>query len=185
MTAEYEKKLSLAIQALSSDYSSIRKAAADYGVSYTTLRRRFKGLSTSQTESHEHQQKLSCAQEEMLTEWTIALDTQGRPPSYSRVQNTALRILHKSINSPYIEQKWIRNFYKRNSRITSLLGVKIDTKRIDGTQYEIMRAFYDRFVDTVKRFKVQPEHIWNMDETGCQVDKGTNGGVLEKNHGKK
>lgn len=121
----------------------------------------------------------------MLTEWIIALDAQGRPPSYSRVQNMALRILHKSINSPYIEQKWIRNFYKRNSRITSLLGVKIDTKRIDGTQYEIMKAFYDRFIDTVKRFKVQPEHIWNMDETGCQVDKGTNGGVLEKNHGKK
>lgn len=185
MSLASEENITLALHAYrSKTIPSLSKAAAAYGISKTTLWRRNKGHSVTKTQGHEHQQRLSHTQESFLCDWIINLDRQGLPPSFPRVKDMVTRILRENGDVKPLGQHWIRQFLKRNQRIRAILGVKIHHKRIEGTQWEVMKDFYDRFSETMKRYHVSPDHIWNMDETGLHVGKGSNGRVLGENRGK-
>ncbi|KZZ95587.1 DDE superfamily endonuclease, CENP-B-like protein [Ascosphaera apis ARSEF 7405] len=186
MSSLNEKNLSLAIASLENGESpSIAKAALAFNVNRTTLSRRYKGQTLCHEESHQHLQRLSPPQEKYLTDWIIDLDRRGLPPSYLRVKEMAKRILHESGDDEDLGANWIRGYRKRNPSITSLLGVRLDHKRVDGTQYDIMKTFYDRFHEIQARYKVKPQNIWNVDETGLHAGRGSNGRVLGENRGKK
>lgn len=180
-----EKQIQLAIESWKqAEYPSIRQTADAYGVNRTTLSRRYNGQTIERRKAHGFQQRLSNTQERFLVNWITNLDRQGLPPTFSRVREMATRILLENNDKEPLGIRWIYSFLDRNPNILSLRSVRIDHKRISGTQEEILKDFYDRFRATKIQYKVEPSHIWNMDETGLHIGKGKNGRVLGENRGK-
>ncbi|PBK92336.1 hypothetical protein ARMGADRAFT_856322, partial [Armillaria gallica] len=71
---------------------SLRAAAKQYNVSYSTLTARWNGWKT-RTESHAEQQKLTRPQEKVLTDWIKVLGKRGIPLSLEMVAERASHIV--------------------------------------------------------------------------------------------
>jgi hypothetical protein len=67
---------------------SIRKVAADYGISHVILGRRLAGGLTSK-EAYQDEQRLNLAQEKWPINWIIEENRQGMAPTYNRVRAMA------------------------------------------------------------------------------------------------
>ncbi|KAK7190388.1 hypothetical protein PSPO01_03363 [Paraphaeosphaeria sporulosa] len=87
----------LSIQAAISDYhagvyTSLRAVAKAYHIPRSTLQGRLSGASNSAL-SHQHQQRLTPAQEDFLVDWILDEDARACPPSHARAREMANRIL--------------------------------------------------------------------------------------------
>jgi hypothetical protein len=82
-------------------------------------------------------------------------------------------------------QLWISHFIKRNPRVTSVIGRKIEASRAEAATPEQVRAFLELFEATRIRLNIQMEDIWNMDETGIALGVCTNTQVLASSKKKK
>jgi hypothetical protein len=87
----------LSIQAAIGDYNagvytSLRAVAKAYHVPRSTLQGRLGGASNSAL-SHQHQQRLTPAQEDFLVDWILDEDARACPPSHARAREMANRIL--------------------------------------------------------------------------------------------
>ncbi|KAI5306027.1 hypothetical protein KEM56_002498 [Ascosphaera pollenicola] len=69
------------------------------------------------------------------------------------------RILREHGDNIPIGKHWTPGFYKRNPEIASLHGVRMDNKRVEGTQPDVIKAFYERFKETKQKFKVKSQNI--------------------------
>ncbi|PWW76063.1 hypothetical protein C7212DRAFT_344529 [Tuber magnatum] len=61
-----------------------------------------------------------------------------------------------------------------------VLGKPIDTKRIRGTQPELMRQFFDQFDTVHAHYGIQEEDIWNVHEDGIALGVCVNPCVIGK-----
>lgn len=122
-----------AIQAAIADYNSgiytsQRAAAKAYAIPRSTLVDRLKGATDAHT-SHQHQQKLTPDQEEFLADWILEEDARGYPPSHARARDMANRILRMNRDPRTVGQDWIVYFIRRNPRVASIVGRKIEAVR--------------------------------------------------------
>ncbi|KAI0998739.1 hypothetical protein K3495_g9457 [Podosphaera aphanis] len=69
---------------------------------------------------------------------------------------------------------WIPHFLKRNPRVASMVGRKIEAIRANAADPQQLRAFIEKFEHTRKRLNVATEDIYNMDETGLALGVCTN-----------
>jgi len=92
-SAQKEAQLLLAIQAIQNTPKlSIRRAAATYNVSHTTLRARLNGRQTRR-DTIPKSQKLTELEEIAIVQRVIELDSQAFPPRLSAVEDMANRLL--------------------------------------------------------------------------------------------
>jgi hypothetical protein len=63
----------------------------------------------------------------------------------------------------------MRKFLRRNPRVYSIVGRLIDAERAKAADPEVIRAFLQLFEETRCRLGIQPEDMWNMDETGVAL----------------
>ena len=178
MTSEREKSINSAIEDLKNGkFNSVRAASTAYKLPRTTLRDRLAGA-TNRNASHEHQQRLTPAQEDFLVDWILEQDLQGFPPSHARVREMASQILRMNGDIIPLGKDWVTGFRKRNPKVSSCIGKQIDARRIDGTQPEQIQKFYNLFDNTQTRFNIATKNIWNMDEHGIALGVCTNSTVL-------
>ncbi|KAI0997010.1 hypothetical protein K3495_g11173 [Podosphaera aphanis] len=64
---------------------------------------------------------------------------------------------------------WISSFLRRNSRVHSVIGRKLEACRSNAAKPEDIKAFLDKFNQTCKDLNVKHSDIWNMDETGIAL----------------
>src|SRR3954469_18396279 len=84
--------LTTAIRDLDSGvFSSVRAAAAAYGLSYVTLGRRRKGQK-GHDKGHTQQQKLSPTQEGMLVRWILEVEMAGHAFNHAQMRQMAALI---------------------------------------------------------------------------------------------
>lgn len=180
-----EQSLSYALHALESDPNlSVNAAAKAYNVPRTTLRRRRTG-GTNRQISHEQEQRLSPPQEEFLADWILEQDSQGYPPSHTRAREMATRVLRSNGDTRRLGKDWIQKFIRRNPRVASVIGRRIDASRIDGTSQEALQDFYTLFKATETRYHILVDNIWNMDEHGIALGVCTNTRVLSSSKKKR
>ena len=82
------------------------------------------------------QHRLTPDQENFLADWVIEQDAQGFSPSHPRVREMAFRILQMNGNCSPLGKKWITGFIRRNPRVATCIGKKIDNKRVKSSQPE-------------------------------------------------
>ncbi|KAF1965842.1 hypothetical protein BU23DRAFT_488206, partial [Bimuria novae-zelandiae CBS 107.79] len=69
-------------------------------------------------------------------------------------------------------------FLKRNLRVASIVGRKIEAARAEGATLEQIRAFLKLFERTRVRLGIRTEDTWNMDKTGKALGVCANTRVL-------
>lgn len=158
------------IQAALNDYhsgkfASLRATAKAYNIPLSTLFNRNTGK-TSRQLAHQKEQRLTPKEEEFLVQWIIEQDNQGFPPTHTRTREMAERILQIHDDHQPLGRKWLTHFLQRHPEISSCIGKKIDAKRIQGTQPELVGEFYNLYEQLRKKYGIVDEDIWNMDEHG-------------------
>lgn len=154
-----------------------RAAAQAHRIPRTTFMSRLHGQTNQRVSSHVMQQRLSLAQEAFLEAWILDEDTRGYPPSHARVREMAGQMLRHNGDQEPLGKRWILLFTTRHPRVTSMIGRRIEAKRIQHTTYVEMSAFFNRFQRTIADHDIQLEDIWYMDEHGIALGVCTNSRV--------
>jgi len=87
-------------------YTTLSKAAREWGVSRDTVRARLHGRPCHRI-AHENQQRLSNEQEALFVVWIYAMDHQGHAPIFQQVRSFGELLLRKNGDFLPLGQQWI------------------------------------------------------------------------------
>ncbi|OQD93547.1 hypothetical protein PENVUL_c008G03920, partial [Penicillium vulpinum] len=165
---EQEGRLLLAIQAFKNqEISSICEVARRFSVPETTLRRRLKGVQ-SRVICRANSSKLTEIEEESLQKWILSMDSRGAAPRPSMVREMADLLLQKRGTTPVLSvgEKWVYNFVKRHPLLSSRFSKRYNYERAKCEDPKIIREWFDLVQKTILQFGIDPDDIYNFDETG-------------------
>jgi hypothetical protein len=172
--SQTEGRITLALQAYQQGrFSSLRAAARAYDVPHTTLTRRYRGT-TSRSDSTSPNLKLTTVEESILVNWILSIDTRGMPPTQVLVQQMAEILLKERVQDASTEQTklgklWVYRFINRHPEIKSRYNRKYDYQRAKCEDPEIIRAWFRLVQNTIAKYGIADEDIYNFDETGFQI----------------
>jgi DDE superfamily endonuclease len=66
----------------------------------------------------------------------------------------------------------------RHPHVRTKIGRKIDYQRVENTQPEVLKPWFDTFKALVDTYQVDSANIWNMDESGLGLGRCTNQRVV-------
>ena len=156
--------------------ASIRQAARDWGIPYTTLHGRLTGR-VSHREAKQHTQRLSHFQEASLVDWVLVQDQLGLPPTHRQIKSFAQRILAAGGDERRLGKHWMEQFLNRNPSIKTLKGKRMENSRVKAVTTESIKRFFSRLqLPAIQA--ILPENRYNMDETGIMQGFGINGLVV-------
>ena len=165
--AQQEGRLLLARQAFQNNqFSSIRQAALAYNVPPKSLENRLNGrVARVLTRANNH--KLTPTEEQVLIQWIISMDNRGYPPRVCAVQNAARLLLQQRVGpSASIGINWPTRFIKRQPTLQSRFNRKYDYQRAQCEDPELIGAWFRLVSNTIQKYGIQEEDIYNFDETG-------------------
>jgi len=111
-----EGRLLLALQAIEKDqFQSLRSAAATYGVSKDTLKRRRAGT-TSRRDSIANSRNMTTIEESIIVQHIIDLDSRGFPPTPQVVAEMANK-LRSERGMAQVGPNWVTRFIKRTPEL--------------------------------------------------------------------
>ena len=178
-TAEKEVRLQAAIAAFQRGEKTATQAVRHYNVSRSTFYYRLDGM-LPRNQAHESDQRLTHAEEKELVQWITCLTITGYSPRYKTLHEMAEAILKKRIRADEgrteneihlgsLGEGWIPRFLRRHPELASVRARKIEVARIKDTSPEWLKQWFDDLNDAITKFKVRPENIYNMDESGFSI----------------
>lgn len=165
---EYERRLQSAIKRLHTHHSegySIRRASADYGVHYSTLRARFNGATQSRALAFQHLQRLTPEQERALVRHIKDQDDFGFSPTRESILEMATTMLPPGDTQP-LGQNWHEGFESRNPDVKAILSSSLDRQRALSNTESGYRTYWENLSYIIMKYNIPPENIWNFDEKG-------------------
>ena len=164
---------------------SIRGAAAANSIPYQTLQNRLKGRD-SRVVAHEHKQILSPVEEKTLFKWITRLTCTGFPATPALVVEMAEEIRRARVQlSPQQQQpllpigeKWIYRFRNRYPDLKGIWTRQLDTSRFRSMNRASLETYFDVVLKLYQQHQYQPQHIYNMDESGFSVGDSQSSRVL-------
>ena len=171
MPVETEGRVSLALQAYTShQLPHLRTAANTYDVPFETLGARQLGV-LPRAGTTGNSRKLSNNEEQILLRKILQLSADGFTPQLAIVEemaNTILRTTNPS--SPQrVGTKWVANFVKRHPELSSVYNRKFDIQRAEVDDPKLISLWFKLVGDTIAKYGVTEEDIFNFDETGFQT----------------
>jgi hypothetical protein len=172
-----EANILLALQALQNDPKlSLRRAAKIYKVSLTTLWRRQQGI-LSQRDTIPKSRKLSDLEEQIIVQFILDLDSRGFPPRLRGVEEMANRLLADRDASP-VGKRWASNFVKRHKELKTRFFCKYDYQRAKCEDPRIIRNWFRLVENTIAKYGIRSDDIYNFDETGYMMGMIASGMVV-------
>ncbi|KAG6996429.1 hypothetical protein FocnCong_v015407 [Fusarium oxysporum f. sp. conglutinans] len=172
-----ELNILLAIQALQNDLKlSLRRAAKVYKVSLTTLWRRQQGI-LSQRDTIPKSRKLSDLEEQIIVQFILDLDSRGFPPRLRGVEEIANRLLADRDASP-VGKRWASNFVKRHKEVKTGFFRKYGYQRAKCEDPTIIRNWFRLVENTIAKYGIRSDDIYNFDETGFMMGMIASGIVV-------
>jgi DDE superfamily endonuclease/Tc5 transposase DNA-binding domain/helix-turn-helix, Psq domain len=164
-----EAAIEAAVDALSSGRAtSIRATATLYGISRVTLTRRLDGTPTRSI-ARQSQYLLSQGQEEALLKWIIELEAIGHAISHTQIREMAGLFSGFSGGPSTVGSKWVQRFVQRHSIVHTKVGRAIDHLRVEAVTPDALKSWFELFRRIKLDYRIKPENIWNMDETGLAL----------------
>jgi hypothetical protein len=164
----YEARMLLALQALQNDLKlSVRRAADIYKVNHMTLRRRQNGIQ-SRRDSIPKSRRLSNLEEEILLHFILNLDLRGFPPRLRNVKDMADQLLADR-DAPPVGQRWAHNFVTRHQELKTRFFRKYDYQRAKCEDPTVIRNWFRLVANTIAKYGIRSDDIWNFDETGFMM----------------
>jgi hypothetical protein len=167
-----EGRILLAIDAIKKGHiSSIRGAAKLYDVPRSTLTHRVRGR-TARLDSQSRNRKLTSTEESVLIQWITSMDERGQPPQVATVREMANILLAKrdeSTSPSTVGTNWVRNFVNRHDDLKSKFSRKYDHQRALCENPKAIREWFQLVRNTIQKYGIVQEDIYNFDETGFQM----------------
>ncbi|KAH7464117.1 hypothetical protein FOMA001_g17824 [Fusarium oxysporum f. sp. matthiolae] len=164
-----EARILLALQALQNDPKlGIRRAASMYEVSYGTLRNRKNGIQ-SRGDWIPKSRKLSDLEKNIIIQFILDLDSRGFPSRLRFVEEMANSLLADR-DAPPVGKRWAHNFVKRQPELKTRLFRKYDYQRAKCEDPTIIRGWFRLVQNTIAKYGIRSDDIWNFDETGFMMD---------------
>src|SRR6478736_5126281 len=163
-----EARILLALQALQNDPKlSLRRASNIYKVNYWKLRRRQNGIQ-SRDAWVPKSRKLSDLEEQIIVQFLLDLDSRGFPARLRFVEEIANSLLADRDASP-VGKRWAHNFVKRQPELKTRLFRRYDYQRAKCEDPTIIRGWFRLVENTIAKYGIQLDDMWNFDETGFMM----------------
>ncbi len=167
-TSSKEGSILLAMSAFQSGQCASAFAAAKaYKVNHKTLYRRING-GTSREDYTPSSKRLSYIEEEVIVKNILELDAQGLSPTTRLVKEMADAIC-KSRGVPPVGVKWANTFIKRTPALEVKLGRTYECQRRLCEDLKVIGAWFELVRNTINKYGILPQDIYNFDETGFQM----------------
>ncbi|KAJ0133761.1 Uncharacterized protein HZ326_23193 [Fusarium oxysporum f. sp. albedinis] len=164
----YEARILLALQALQNNPKlSGRKAATIYQVNYRTLNRRRQGIQSTHDITTKSR-NLSDLEEQIIVQFVLDLDSRGFPPRRDFVEKMANSLLADRDASP-VGIRWVHNFIQRQPELKTRRFRRYDYQRAKCEDPTIIRDWFRLVENTVAKYGIQLDDMWNFDETGFMM----------------
>lgn len=166
--ANQEGKVLLALDDIKNGrIKSLRAAARLYEVPLTTLHARTAGR-ISRVDKHPSGHKLTQLEEDSHTEWIISMDTRGAAPRPSTVREMANILLAARGNHPppTVGVNWVSTFINRRYELRTRFSKRYDYQRALNEDPKSIREWFATVQRVIDDNGIQPEDIYNFDETG-------------------
>ena len=168
-----EDRINLALEAFNRGLFPSKNACAKaFDINPSTFKNRFHGIS-SRREIIANSRKLSDLEEETLKKWILDMAERGLPLQVSRVQYLAQILLSArlkpSSTSAIISDRWVHRFVQRHNDIQSKFTSRYDYQRAKCEDPETIRGWFRLVHNTIQKYGILEQDIYNMDETGFQM----------------
>ncbi len=110
---------------------------------------------------------LTPPQERVLAEWAKELAKRAIPWTKDMLREKAQLICKKEVS-----EKWVYRFLKRNPDLKLRWTQGLESPRAGALNETVVAEFYQLLAETVEKYQVKPENIYNMDEKGVQLRIG-------------
>ncbi|EWZ28455.1 hypothetical protein FOZG_17848 [Fusarium oxysporum Fo47] len=163
-----EARILLALRALQNNPKlRLRRAATIYKVGYSTLRDRRNGIQ-SRSDWVPKSRKLSDLEEQTIVQFLLDLDSRGFPARLRFVEEIANSLLADRDASP-VGKRWAHNFVKRQPELKTRLFRRYDYQRAKCEDPTIIRGWFRLVQNTIAKYSIRSDDIWNFDETGFMM----------------
>ncbi|KAF5269036.1 hypothetical protein FOXYS1_31 [Fusarium oxysporum] len=163
-----EARILLALQALQNHRKlSLRRAANIYEVNLWKLRRRQAGIQ-SRRDTIQKSRKLTDLEEQIIVQFVLDLDSRGFPSRLRFIEEIANSLLTDRNASP-VGKRWAHNFVKRQPELKTRLFRKYDYQRAKCEDPTIIRGWFRHVQNTIAKYGIRSDDIWNFDETGFMM----------------
>ena len=156
--------------------NSIRSTALKYGMSEGLLRRRIKMKDNDEVlKGSGRRTALAPEQEQELAKCINAMCKTGFSPTRVEIKNLVKEYVQlHNLKTPFKDDRpgkdWLRMFMDRNS-LSMKKANMISTARLSATANPfIIYDFYELIERVVRSQNLQPNQIWNCDESGFPTD---------------
>jgi hypothetical protein len=167
-TASKESRIILALQAIErGQIRSIRAAAETYNVPWTTLRDRRNGM-TSRRDCVPNSRKLTNLEEEAIVRYILDMDERGYQVNYDKLRDMANTLRAKRGEGP-VGINWPSTFVQRVPELKTRVNRKYDWQRALTEDPEVIGGWFRLVRNTINKYGIADEDIYNFDETGFQM----------------
>lgn len=172
-----EYRILLALQAFQNDPNlSLRRASGIYKVPFETLRRRHNGIQ-SRRDSGPNSRRLSDLEEQTIIKFVLDLDTRGFPSRLRFMEEMANSLLADR-NAPPVGKRWTHNFIKRQPELKTRIFRRYDYQRAKCEDPTIIRGWFRLIQNTIAKYSIRSDDIWNFNETGFMMGLIQSGMVI-------
>jgi hypothetical protein len=168
-----EGRIALAIEAFNQGYfTSIRAAARSYDVPRSTLQDRI-NKHPARRDLRPANCKLTETEESTLVQWILSMDERGLLPRSDTVRQIANLLLQKRSRNQgdplTVGKLWVHNFVQRYGVLKSRYNRKYDYQRAKCKDPTIIRDWFQLVRNTIEKYRILEDNIYNFDETGFQI----------------
>jgi hypothetical protein len=166
-------KISKAVQILHSmDNPNIAAFARDYNLPYQRLKRAYRGGQSRSTRPSTNK-LLTEEQEAALKRFLDAIGDIGFGIHKSLIKQQTDALLaasHQDIGPPRrCGDHWAERWLQANPQYQKVKAKPLEIQRKLAQEPEVIKAWFKKLKAKIDELGVQPEDIYNMDETGCQI----------------
>jgi hypothetical protein len=112
--------------------------------------------------------KLSDQEEDAIVQFILDLDSRGFPSRLRFVEEMANSLLADR-DAPPVGTRWAHNFVKRQPELKTRLFRRYDYQRAKCEDPTIIRGWFRLVENTIAKYGIQSDDIWNFDETGFMM----------------
>ena len=169
-----EEQMKLAIKAFNQgQFQSKTSCAQAFDVPSRTLMKCLNGV-TSRKESIANGRKLSDIEETTLSRWILDMHHHGLPLQISNVRYLAQLLLSarmkpSNAENTTIGELWVNRFIKRHPELKSKYTRPYDYQRAKCEDPELIKNWFNCVQETIQKYGISEQDIYNMDETGFQM----------------
>ena len=178
-----ENQLNLAIQALKNDPKlKVYTASKIYKVDHRKLGERLRGVPPRRA-ILANSRKMTDLEEIVLAEHILDLAAKGFPPRLCVVEDMANRII-ATRDGERVGPRWAGNFVRRRPELQTRFQRKYDYQRAKCEDPDVIRGWFELVRNTIAKYRICDEDIYNFDETGFIMGVISTGMVVTSSDGR-